>query len=75
MNAAFDDNVVRLIESEVAKIKAEYRDVVAEESVEQAARESIARLANSKIPQFVPLFVGRFTREKLRQLAGDSAAS
>jgi len=75
MNAAFDDNVVRLIESEVAKIKAEYRDVVAEESVERAAQESIARLANSKVPQFVPLFVSRFTRERLRQLVMDSAAS
>jgi hypothetical protein len=75
MNAAFDDNVVRLIESEVAKIKAEYRDVIAEESVDQAARESIALLANSKVPQFVPLFVSRFTRERLRQLVMDSAAS
>ena len=75
MNAAFDDNVVRLIDSEVAKIKAEYRDVIAEESVDQAARESIALLANSKVPQFVPLFVSRFTRERLRQLVMDSAAS
>jgi len=75
MNAAFDDNVVRLIESEVAKIKAEYRDVIAEESVDQAALESIALLANSKVPQFVPLFVSRFTRERLRQLVMDSAAS
>ena len=75
MNAAFDDNVVRLIESEVSKIKAEYRDVIAEESVDQAARESIALLANSKVPQFVPLFVSRFTRERLRQLVMDSAAS
>jgi len=75
MNAAFDDNVVRLIESEVAKIKAEYRDVIAEESVDQAARDSIALLANSKAPQFVPLFVSRFTRERLRQLVMDSAAS
>ena len=75
MDAAFDENVVRMIESEVAKIKAEYRNVVAEESVDELAGESIALLANSRVPQFVPLFVGRFTRERLRQIISRSVAS
>jgi hypothetical protein len=40
---------------------------VPEESIDALASESLARLADSKIPQFVPLFVGRFTRERLRE--------
>jgi hypothetical protein len=42
--------------------------VVPEESIDEAADESIKRLAGSRVHQFVPLFVGRFTREKLREL-------
>ncbi|HET7465451.1 MAG TPA: hypothetical protein VFL29_02180 [Candidatus Dormibacteraeota bacterium] len=32
---------------------------------------AVARLAGWKVPEFVPLFVGRFTRERLRE---DAAA-
>jgi len=60
--------VQKQIETEVRTIKAEYRGVVPEASIDQAAEESIQRLADSKVPQFVPLFVGRFTRERLREL-------
>jgi len=68
MKAAFDANVRKQIESEVRTIKAEYEGVVPEASIDRAADESIERLANSRVPQFVPLFVGRFTRERLREL-------
>jgi hypothetical protein len=68
MKAGFDANVQKQIETEVRTIKAEYRGVVPEASIDQAADESIQRLADSKVPQFVPLFVGRFTRERLREL-------
>lgn len=64
----FDANVLKQIESEVRTIKAEYRGRVSEESIDVAADESIQRLAGSRVPQFVPLFVGRFTRERLREL-------
>jgi hypothetical protein len=64
----FDANVLKQIESEVRTIKAEYRGRVPEESIDIAADESIQRLAGSRVPQFVPLFVGRFTRERLREL-------
>jgi hypothetical protein len=68
MNPGFDATVIKQIQSEVRTIKAEYHGVVPEESIDEAADESIKRLADSRVHQFVPLFVGRFTREKLRKL-------
>ncbi len=68
MNSGFDATVLKQIQSEVRTIKAEYEGVVPEASIDEAADESIKRLADSRVPQFVPLFVGRFTREKLREL-------
>lgn len=65
---AFDATVLKQVESEVRNIKAEYRGVVPEESIDVVAEESLERLAGSRVPQFVPLFVGRFTRERLREL-------
>ena len=64
----FDATVLKQVESEVRSIKAEYRGVVPEESIDEVAGESLERLANSRVPQFVPLFVGRFTRERLREM-------
>jgi hypothetical protein len=73
MAVGFDPNVLKQIETEVRTIKAEYQGRVPEESIDLVADESIQRLAGSRVPQFVPLFVGRFTRERLRKLvaAGD----
>jgi hypothetical protein len=68
MAAAFDATVLKQVESEVRSIKAEYRGVVPEESIDAVAGESLERLAASRVPQFVPQFVGRFTRERLREL-------
>ena len=68
MAATFDATVLKQVESEVRSIKAEYRGVVPEESIDVVASESLERLANSRVPQFVPLFVGRFTRERLREI-------
>ena len=66
--AAFDATVLKQVESEVRSIKAEYRGVVPEESIDVVAGESLQQLAHSRVPQFVPLFVGRFTRQRLREL-------
>ena len=76
MKGGFDGTVLKQIESELRTIKAEYRDKLPEESIDMAANESLDRLADSRVPQFVPLFVGRFTRERLRQLvaAGEVSA-
>lgn len=70
MQAAFDATVLRQVATEIQNIKAEYRDVVSEETIDLVADQSLQNLSHSKVPQFVPLFVGRFTRERLRELTG-----
>lgn len=70
MQAVFDDMVLKHIASEIRNIKLEYRGVASEESIDLIAGESLQELAHSRVPQFVPLFVGRFTRERLRKLTG-----
>ena len=75
MAVEFDANVLKQIESEVRTIKAEYQGRVPEQSIDLAADESIQRLAGSRVPQFVPLFVGRFTRQRLRELVASGATS
>jgi hypothetical protein len=70
MQAAFNATVLKHVATEIRNIKVEYRGVVSEESVDLVARESLQNLANSRVPQFVPLFVGRFTRQRLQELTG-----
>jgi hypothetical protein len=70
MQVAFDAVVLKQVASEIRHIKAEYRGVVSEESIDLAASQSLQRLADSRVPQFVPLFVGRFTRDRLWELTG-----
>lgn len=67
MTASFDPQVLKHVEVEVRNIKHDFRGLVSEESIDVLASESLARLADSKVPQFVPLFVGRFTRERIRE--------
>ena len=70
MQAVFDAIVLKQVANEIRNIKAEYRGLVSEESIDLVASQSLQNLADSKVPQFVPLFVGRFTRERLRELSG-----
>jgi hypothetical protein len=70
MQAAFNALVLKQVATEIRNIKAEYLGVVSEETIDLAARQSLQYLADSRVPQFVPLFVGRFTRERLRELTG-----
>jgi hypothetical protein len=70
MQAAFNAIVLKQVATEIRNIKVEYRGVVSEESIDLVARESLQNLAGSRVPQFVPLFVGRFTRERLQELTG-----
>jgi hypothetical protein len=64
----FDDNVLRQIASEIRSVKAEYGSRLPDDVIDALAAESVHRLAESRVPQFVPLFVGRFTRERIREL-------
>jgi hypothetical protein len=72
MSVAFDKRVLKMVESEVRTIKAQYRGVVSEESIDSMADESLQSLAGSRVPQFVPLFVGRFTRDRIKQIVSSS---
>lgn len=67
MTVSFDPQVLKLVETEVRNLKHDFRGLVPEDSIVAAANDSLERLKDSKVPQFVPLFVGRFTRERLRQ--------
>ena len=67
MTVSFDPQVLKHVEAEVRNIKHDFRGLVSEASIEVIANESLERLADSRVPQFVPLFVGRFTRERLRE--------
>lgn len=70
MQATFDAIVLKQVATEIRNIKAEYRGVISDESIDLVARQSLQDLAGSRVPQFVPLFVGRFTRERLWELTG-----
>jgi hypothetical protein len=70
MQIAFDANVLRQVDTEIRNIKAEYHGVVSDESIDVLAGQSLQNLADSRVPQFVPLFVGRFTRKRLHELTG-----
>ena len=70
MQAAFDATVLKQVATEICNIKVEYRGVVSEESIDLVARQSLQDLADSRVPQYVPLFVGRFTRQRLNELTG-----
>lgn len=75
MSVAFDEKVLKMVETEVRTIKAEYRGVLSEESIDSIAHESLERLADSRVPQFVPLFVGRFTRDRIKEAVGSARRS
>jgi hypothetical protein len=70
MLGAFDATVLKRVANEIRNIKAEYRGVVSDESIDLVASQSLQDLADSRVPQFVPLFVGRFTRQRLLELTG-----
>jgi hypothetical protein len=70
VQVAFDPVVLRQVATEIRLIKGEYHGVVSEESVDLIARQSLQDLADSRVPKFVPLFVGRFTRRRLQELTG-----
>jgi hypothetical protein len=68
VSVAFDETVLKMVKSEVRTIKAEYHGLMDEESIDSIADESLQSLAGSRVPQFVPLFVGRITRERIREI-------
>ena len=70
MSVVLDETVRRQVETEIRNIKHEFRGVIPEETIDATAQGSLDRLADSRVPQYVPLFVGRFTRERIRAMLG-----
>src|SRR5918996_2483399 len=52
----------------LASLQEEFKGVFSGETVERYMAESLEALADSRLKDFVPLFVHRFARERLRAL-------
>ncbi len=69
MTQVNDPVTLRHIERGVLELKEQFRGIFSEATVDRFVRESLESLSESKVPQFVPIFVNRFARERLRALA------
>jgi arsenate reductase (thioredoxin) len=58
-----------LIRSVADRLHAEFSGIFAEETIQRFMAESWESLAGAKVAAFIPLFVERFTRQRLRALA------
>jgi arsenate reductase len=58
-----------LIRSVAARLRDEFAGVFGDETIQRFMADSYESLARARIQGFVPLFVERFTRERLRALA------
>jgi arsenate reductase len=53
----------------IADLAAEFRGIFSLETVERYVDESIDRMSGARVVDFIPLFVHRFSRQRLRALA------
>jgi protein-tyrosine-phosphatase len=58
-----------LIRASAARLRADFAGVFAEETIQRFMAESSESLAGAKVAAYIPLFVERFTRQRLRALA------
>jgi hypothetical protein len=58
-----------LIRSVVDRLHDDFSGIFAEETIQRFMAESWESLSGHKVAQFIPLFVERFTRQRLRALA------
>ena len=58
-----------LIRASAERLRTDFADVFGEETIERFMAESWESLQGAKVAAFVPLFVERFTRQRLRALA------
>ena len=57
------------VDASIASLKKEFAGIFSPETVERWADDSLERLSGARFHDFVPLFVHRFARERLRALA------
>ena len=58
-----------LIRASAERLRTDFADVFGEETIQRFMAESWESLQGAKVAAFVPLFVERFTRQRLRALA------
>lgn len=58
-----------LLKREIAHLAGEFRGIFGAETVERYVRESLDDLERVRVKDFIPIFVRRFSRERLRALA------
>jgi protein-tyrosine-phosphatase len=58
-----------LIRASADRLRADFDGIFAEETIQRFMAESWEALSGSKVAAFIPLFVERFTRQRLRALA------
>lgn len=65
----FDPLTQRRIRKEAERIHDEFRGVFSAETIDRCIAESTADLSGSRVSEFVPVFVWRFARQRLRAAA------
>jgi arsenate reductase len=69
MGLGIDEVSRRTFAKEIALLAEEFRGVFAVETVERYVSGSIDRMSGARLTDFLPLFIHRFSRERLRALA------
>jgi hypothetical protein len=70
----FDSATMHHIRKGADGLREEFRGIFPVETIDRAIQESMKDLEGSRIQQFVPIFVHRLTRERLRALARSELA-
>jgi arsenate reductase len=68
-DSVFDPVTHNFIQRGVERLRDEFRGIFSYATIQRYVDEAIVSLAGSKIKDFVPMFVNRFARERLRALA------
>ncbi len=67
---AFDDPTTQnFIRKSIERLREEFRGIFSHETIQRFVDEAMASLADARVRDYVPLFVNRFARERLRALA------
>jgi protein-tyrosine-phosphatase len=69
MDGKLDDVSRTAFGPSILRLAQEFRGIYSRETIDRYVDESISRLSGARISDFLPLFVERFSRERLRALA------
>ena len=69
MTDVFDPITRRRIAEELERLHQEFRGLFSAETIDRYVADSTAALSNARVQLYVPIFVHRFARDRLRALA------